>query len=122
MTLVGIGYTTTLCHQAADELEAQGYSAEVIDLLWVSPLDNETIVESVKKTRKVVRRGRRLPRAVASPATFQHWWPEEAFDYLDAPPRRVTPPHTSVPYSPALEQLYVPTKDKVVEAALAVLQ
>ena len=121
VTLVGIGYTTTLCHQAADELEAQGYSAEVIDLLWVSPLDNETIVKSVKKTRKVVVVDEDYPRcSIASDVSALV--AEEAFDYLDAPPRRVTPPHTSVPYSPALEELYLPSKDKVVEAALAVLQ
>ena len=47
---------------------------------------------------------------------------EQAFDYLDAPPRRVTPPHTLVPYSVPLEALYVPNKEKVVQAALEVLE
>ena len=47
---------------------------------------------------------------------------EQAFDYLDAPPRRVTPPHTSVPYSRPLEALYVPNKDDVVAAAHEVLE
>ena len=121
VTLVGIGYTTYVCHQAADELAAQGYSAEVVDLLSVSPLDEDTILSSVKKTRKVVITDEDYPRcSVAS--DLSALVAEEAFDYLDAPPRRVTAPHTSVPYSPVLEDLFIPSKDKVVEAAIAVLQ
>ena len=51
-----------------------------------------------------------------------HLVAEQAFDYLDAPPKRVTPPHTSVPYSRPLEDLYMPSKEKVVAAALSVLE
>ena len=121
VTLIGVGITTTTCRQAADELEGQGFSAEIVDLLSISPLDNETILESVKKTRKVVIVDEDYPRCSVS-ADVSALVAEEAFDYLDAPPRRVTPPHTSVPYSPALEPLYLPSKDKVVAAALEVLQ
>ena len=121
VTLVGIGYTTLVCHQAAAQLEAQGYSAEVVDLLSVSPLDGETILDSVRKTRKIVIVDEDYPRcSVAS--DISALVAEEAFDYLDAPPKRVSSPHTSVPYSMALEQLFLPTKEKVVEAALAVLE
>ena len=121
VTLVGIGYTTSLCGQAADELEGQGYSAEVVDLLSVSPLDEETILESVRKTRKIVIVDEDYPRcSVAS--DISALVAERAFDYLDAPPVRVTAPHTSVPYSRALEPMFMPTKEKVVAAALSVFE
>ncbi|MCH8206538.1 MAG: alpha-ketoacid dehydrogenase subunit beta [Chloroflexi bacterium] len=121
VTLVGIGYTTHLCMQAAQELETQGFSAEVIDLLSVSPIDNQAILASVRKTRKIVIVDEDYPRcSVAS--DISALVAEEAFDYLDAPPRRVTPPHTPVPYSRPLEAVYLPSKEKVVKAALEVLE
>ena len=121
VTLVGIGYTTHLCMLAAQELEAQGFSAEVIDLLSVSPLDDQAILTSVRKTRKIVIADEDYPRcSVAS--DISALVAEEAFDYLDAPPRRVTAPHTPVPYSRPLEAVYLPSKEKVVKAALGVLE
>jgi pyruvate dehydrogenase E1 component beta subunit len=120
VTLLGISYMTTLCHQAADDLAAQGYSAEVVDLLSLSPMDNETILESVRKTRKIVIVDEDYPRCSIA-TDISALVAEEAFDYLDAPPRRVTAPHTSVPYSRPLEELYMPTREGVVEAAMAVL-
>ena len=120
VTLLGIGYTTTLCHQAADDLAAQGYSTEVIDLLSLSPMDNAAIIGSVQKTRKIVIVDEDYPRcSVAS--DISALVAEEAFDYLDAPPKRVMAPHTSVPYSRPLEELYLPSKESVVKAALEVL-
>ena len=120
VTLVGIGYTTGVCLEAAQDLESKGYSAEVIDLLSLSPMDDEAIVASVKKTRKIVVVDEDYPRcSIASDVSALA--AEQAFDYLDAPPKRVNPPHTSVPYSQPLEALYVPNKAQVVEAALEVL-
>ena len=121
VTLIGIGYTTHICRQAAEELEARGYSAEVIDLLSLSPMDDETIIGSVQKTRKVIIVDEDYPRCSIA-TDISALIAEEAFDYLDAPPKRVTPPHTSVPYSSALEPLFVPNKDGVVAAALEVLE
>ena len=109
------------CLQAADELEAQGYSAEVIDLLSLSPMDDETILGSVRKTRRAVIVDEDYPRCSIA-TDLSALIAEEAFDYLDAPPRRVTPPHVPVPYSRPLEALYVPDKDKVVAAAREVLE
>ena len=121
VTLVGIGYTTKVCLDAAAELEAQGHSAEVLDLLSLSPMDNEAILESVQKTRKIVIVDEDYPRcSIAS--DISALVAEQAFDYLDAPPRRVNPPHAPVPYSRPLEALWVPNKDTVVEAALGVLE
>ena len=120
VTLVGIGYTTRLCLEASEELATAGYSAEVIDLLSLSPMDEEAIVSSVEKTRKIVVVDEDYPRCSIA-GDISALVAEQAFDYLDAPPRRVTPPHTSVPYSRPLEALYLPTKQKVVQAALEVL-
>jgi len=117
VTLVGIGYTTYVALQAAKDLEARGYSAEVVDLLSLSPMDSETILESVKKTRKIVIVDEDYPRCSIA-TDISALVAEEAFDYLDAPPRRVTAPHTSVPYSPPLEELFIPSA----EAALAILE
>jgi len=121
ITLIGIGYTTHLCLQAATELEAQGYSAEVIDLLSLSPMDDEAIIGSVRKTRKAIIVDEDYPRCSIS-ADISALIAEEAFDYLDAPPKRVTPPHTPVPYSRPLEELFMPNKAGVVTAALEVLE
>ena len=121
VTLIGIGYTTNVCLQAAEDLSGHGYSAEVLDLLSLSPMDDEAILESVRKTRKVVIVDEDYPRC--SMATdIAALVAEQAFDDLDAPPRRVTPPHTSVPYSRPLEALYVPDRAKVVQAALEVIE
>lgn len=120
ITLIGISYMTQVCLQAAQELEGEGVSAEVIDLLSLSPMDNDAILNSVKKTRKIVIVDEDYPRcSIAS--DISALVAEEAFDYLDAPPKRVNPPHTSVPYSLPLEALYVPNKDTVVSAAHEVL-
>ncbi len=121
VTLVGISYTTNVCLEAAKELEARGYSAEVVDLLSLSPMDDETILESVRKTRKIVIVDEDYPRcSIAS--DISALVAEEAFDYLDAPPRRLNAPHAPVPYSRPLEELFVPTKDMVIDAAIGVLE
>lgn len=121
VTLVGMSYTTRVCLEAAKDLEAQGYSAEVVDLLSLSPMDDEAILDSVKKTRKIVIVDEDYPRcSIASDVAALV--AEQAFDYLDAPPKRLNPPHTSVPYSMPLEALFVPTKEQVVAAALEVMQ
>ena len=121
VTLVGISYTTNVCLQAAEDLEQQGYSAEVVDLLSLSPMDNETILESVRKTRKVVIVDEDYPRCSMA-SDISALVAEEAFDYLDAPPKRLNAPHAPVPYSMPLEALFVPTKEMVVDAAVGVLE
>ena len=121
ITLLGTGYMTALCHEAADKLEAQGYSPEVVDLLSISPLDEETILESVRKTRKIVIVDEDYPRcSVAS--DISALVAEEAFDYLDAPPIRVTPPHTSVPYSLPLEVMFMPSTERIYDSAISLLE
>ena len=121
VTLIGIGYGTRTCLEAAERLAEGGYSAEVVDLLSLSPLDEHTIVESIKKTRKVVITDEDYPRCSVASA-LAALAVEQAFDYLDAPPKRLSAPHASVPYSPALEERHPPGPVDVVEAAKAVLE
>ena len=120
VTLIGISYTTYQCLKAADILAQQGYSAEVIDLLSLSPLDEDTILSSVKKTRKVVIVDEDYPRCSMA-SELSAVIAEQAFDFLDAPPRRVMAPHASVPYSPVLEELYIPSPERIAQEAIATL-
>ena len=99
VTLVGIGFSTQISLRPARELESRGHLAEVVDLLSLSPLDEETVLGSIRKTRRIVVTDEDYPRRsvasdIAAPAI------EKAFDFLDAPPRRVSPPHASVLVKP----------------------
>ena len=101
--------------EAAEELAKEGISVEVVDPRTLQPLDNETIINSVKKTHKVVV----VHEAVkfAGPgAEIAAMIAEEAFDYLDAPVKRVGAPFTPVPFSPVLEQAYIPSTEKIIAA------
>ena len=97
ITLVGMSYTTVVCQEAAEKLKEIGVDAEVIDLLSLSPLDEDIIIESVKKTNRIVIVDEDNPKAsIASEVAAIV--SDKAFDYLDAPVKRVTAPHTPVPY------------------------
>ncbi|MCH8898595.1 MAG: alpha-ketoacid dehydrogenase subunit beta [Chloroflexi bacterium] len=114
ITLVGISRMTWVCTEAADELAKQGINAEVIDLLSISPIDYDHVIESVKRTHRLVVVDEDTPVcSLASEICARV--AEEAFEYLDAPPSRVTAPHTPVPYSRPLENLYVPNAARVVK-------
>lgn len=120
ITLVGISAMTWVCTEAADILAKDGIEAEVIDVLSVSPLDYDHILESVRKTEHLVIVDEDNPRcsvATDIAATVA----DEAIDYLDAPIKRVTAPHTPVPYNPNLEQAYIPNAERVLAAAKLVL-
>ena len=98
---------------AADTLSEQGIEAEVLDLRSLQPMDTEAIVSTVKKTQRVVVvheavRFGGLGGEIA--AQIQ----EEAFDYLDAPVARVGAPFSPVPFSPVLEQAYIPNANRIV--------
>jgi pyruvate dehydrogenase E1 component beta subunit len=106
--------------EAAEELSKEGISVEVVDPRTLQPLDNETIVGSIKKTHKVVI----VHEAVkfAGPgAEIAAMIADEAFDYLDAPIKRVAAPFTPVPFSPVLEQEYIPSKKKIIAAVREVV-
>jgi pyruvate dehydrogenase E1 component beta subunit len=119
VTIVSYNKMMKLALKAAEELEKEGISAEVLDLRTIRPLDIEAIVASVKKTNRLVILDESWPfSSIASEITFQVQ--QRAFDYLDAPIRRVCSTDTSMHYAPNLVEAYLPTVAKVVEAAKSV--
>lgn len=119
-TVVAIGRMRLFAMQAADELAKEGIDVEVVDPLSISPLDESTILESVKKTRRLVVVDEDNPRcSVANDIVTLA--AQQAFDYLDAPPQTVTAPHTPVPFSPVLEDAYIPSPAKIAAAVRAVV-
>jgi pyruvate dehydrogenase E1 component beta subunit len=120
VTLVSHSIGVGLIIEAAEALAKEGIEAELIDLRSLRPLDTDTVIESVKKTNRLV--------------TVEQGWPicsigseiaaqvtEKAFDYLDAPPLKVTGKDVPMPYAANLEKLALPTVDDIVAAAKAVL-
>ncbi|MEO2140955.1 MAG: alpha-ketoacid dehydrogenase subunit beta [bacterium] len=113
ITLVGISKMTWTAFAAAEELAKEGINCEVIDLLSVSPIDYDHINESVQKTHRLIVVDEDTP--VCSMASeICSRVAEEVFDYLDAPPSRVTAPHTPVPYSRAMENEYMPNETRII--------
>ena len=120
LTIVATGVEVNHSLKAAETLAAEGVSVEVVDPRTLMPYDAETILASVRKTGRllVVDEGFRycgfaseiIARVV-----------ESAMDALKAPPRQLTPLHTTVPFSPPMEAYMFPNPDKIVEAARAVL-
>lgn len=115
VTIVATGKMVHEALNAAEELAKDGIEAEVIDPRTLFPLDKETIYKSIEKTNKVLivteenKRGSFAGEIAAMIA-------EEAFDYLDGPIVRVGAMNTPVPFSPVLEQYYIPSSDDIVKA------
>ncbi len=105
---------------AAKDLAADGISAEVIDPRTISPLDVETIASSVKKTGRMIVAHEAVEQGGIG-AEIVARIQQEAFYYLDSPIVRVAAPFAPVPASPTLEKQFLPNKDKILEAARAVL-
>ena len=115
VTIVAIAAMVDRALQAAELLAGAGTSAEVIDPRTLSPLDVETLVRSVEKTGALVVVDESPPQcSVASEIAAVVT--ENAFDFLNAPVKRVTAPHAPVPFTPSLEEVYAPTVGAIVEA------
>ncbi len=117
LTLVSYAAMLHTCLEAAERLEKEdGVACEVIDLRTLLPLDKETILASLKKTNKmlVVHEDTRTGGIAGEIAAIIM---EEAFEELDGPVLRVTSLDTPVPYSPPLEEVFLPNVEKVVKAA-----
>jgi pyruvate dehydrogenase E1 component beta subunit len=119
VTLVAHSICVGLIIEASEKLAAEGIDAELIDLRTLRPLDIETVIESVKKTNRIV--------------TVEQGWPicsigseissqvvEKAFDYLDAPPTKITGKDVPMPYAANLEKLALPHVEDVIAAAKSV--
>ncbi len=120
VTIVSWSRGAILALGAAEELEGNGISCEVIDMRVLRPLDLETVIESVKKTNRLViveESWRTMGLGAEIAATIQ----QEAFDYLDAPVDRVGALEVPMPYARNLERLVIPGKDEVIEAVKAAL-
>jgi pyruvate dehydrogenase E1 component beta subunit len=116
VTLVSYNKMMKLALKAAEELEKENISAEVIDLRTIRPLDTGTIIESVKKTNRMVVIDESWPFAsIASEVAFEVQ--RYGFDYLDAPIRRVCGADASMHYAPNLVEAYLPSVEKIVAAA-----
>jgi pyruvate dehydrogenase E1 component beta subunit len=119
VTITAFSITVGFALEAAEKLAEMGIDAEVIDLRTIRPLDTETILDSVKKTNRIV--------------SVEEGWPfagvgseictlvcEKAFDYLDAQPMRVTAEDVPLPYAANLEKLALPSAEKIIQAVKAV--
>jgi len=115
VTLVGVGRTTLLALEAAKALEAEGTSAEVVDLRSLQPLDEDTVLASLEKTGRLVVIDEATPRCgIAS--DIAALCVDRGFDSLNGPVKRVTAPHSPVPFSPGLEDAFMPSVERVLEA------
>lgn len=118
VTLVALAWTVPMALRAAEELAAEGISAEVLDLRCLVPLDAAAVLASVQKTSRLV---------VVEENPYQGGWgatvaslvADEGFELLDAPIRRVAAANTPLPFADALEEVVLPTPAKVVEAVRA---
>ncbi|MEE8418834.1 MAG: transketolase C-terminal domain-containing protein [Dehalococcoidales bacterium] len=120
VTIVSIAYGVTMALAAAEKLQANGISAEVIDLRSLAPLDKETIINSVQKTGRLVVTTEE-PVTGSAAAEIAAIVAEEAFDYLDAPIKRVCAPDTPIPFSPGMEQFWIPDEDDLIKAVTEIM-
>ncbi len=115
VTIVSYGLTVHRALDAAEKLAKSGVQAEVIDLRTLSPVDWETVIESVENTGRLVVVDEANPRcSIASDVAS--YVAQNAFGALKAAPQMVTAPHTPVPFSPVLEDLYIPSADAIAAA------
>ncbi len=114
VTVVATGRMVPLCEQAAEELAGEDIECELIDLRTTSPLDEDTVLESVENTGRLVVVDEANPRCGLA-ADIVSLVAQKAFSDLQVAPRAVTPPHTPVPFSPVLEDSYVPSPERIAE-------
>ena len=120
VTIVSFGKIIKEAYKAADELAKENISCEIIDLRTVRPMDHKTIIESVKKTNRLVILEEAWPFGnVSTEITYQVQ--SQAFDYLDAPIEKINTADTPAPYSPVLLKEWLPNSNDVVKAVHKVL-
>jgi len=120
VTIVSFGKMMRVVEQAIEELNKAEINAEVIDLRTVRPIDYAALIESVKKTNRMVIVEEAWPLASIS-SEITYWMQKYAFDYLDAPISRVTTRDTPLPYAPTLVEAFLPNVKRVVDAVNEVM-
>jgi pyruvate/2-oxoglutarate/acetoin dehydrogenase E1 component len=115
VTIWGTMYMVHKALDVAEDLQKEGISAEVIDPRTLVPLDKRTLLDSVKKTGRLVLVTEET-RTLATTAEIAALVQEEAFDWLDAPIKRVNAPDTPVPFSPPLENFFIPDEKRIAES------
>lgn len=120
VTIVATAWMVKKSLAAAEQLAKEGISAEVVDPRTLAPLDVDTIVESVKKTGRLVLVDQ-APRHASAAAVIAGEVAERGFEYLKAPVKMVTALNTSVPYSEPMESYVLPNEEKIIKAVKSVL-
>lgn len=120
LTLIGMGKTVSLCNAAADTLKKEGIHATVLDLRTLSPLDEDSILESAEETGRIIIVDESSPRCNIA-TDISALICDKSFSYLKAPIKMISPPHTPVPFSPALEDIYMPDEKTIVSTAKNIL-
>ncbi len=116
VTVVAIGAMVQQALAAAEKLQKEkGISLEVVDPRTIVPLDKETIYNSLKKTGRLIIMDEE-PKTGSAAAEIAALVADEAFDYLDAPIKRVCAPNTPIPFSPALEKYWIPHEENLIKA------
>ena len=120
VTIVSFGKIIKEAYAAADKLEEEGISCEIIDLRTVRPMDHDAILSSVKKTNRLVILEEAWPfGSVATEITYQVQ--SQVFDYLDAPIEKINTADTPAPYSPVLLAEWIPNSEDVIKAVKKVM-
>lgn len=120
LTIIAIGKQVHTAFRAADVLAVRGVSTEVIDPRSLSPLDEAIILNSVSKTNRLIVVDESNPRCNIA-TDISALVADKGFDDLDAPIKMVTAPHVPIPFSPVLEDLYLPSVENIVMAAAELL-
>ncbi|MEH6946906.1 alpha-ketoacid dehydrogenase subunit beta [Bacillus sp. JJ634] len=120
LTIVAIGKQVQTAQQAAEQLAKRGVEVEIVDPRSLSPLDEDTILSSVAKTNRLIVIDEANPRCSIA-TDIAALVADKGFDTLDAPIKRITAPHTPVPFSPPLEDIYLPTPEKVIKVVSELL-
>lgn len=121
VTIVALGRMVHYATEASETLSKDGISCELIDPRTTSPLDEETILESVENTGRLVVVDEATPRCGMA-ADISALVAQKAFGDLTAPIQMVTAPHTPVPFNPVLEDLYIPSPEKIEAAVRSTLE
>ena len=120
ITFIGMGATVSLCNNVSDKLKKDNISSTVLDLRTLSPLDEDSILEASEETGRIVIVDESNPRCNIA-TDISALICEKSFSCLKGPIKMVSPPHTPVPFSATLEDLYLPSEDNIIKAARELL-